>query len=261
MRGRDLRARARRRRARRRDRGGRRAGPAGGQSPAAHPGPAGGTPLRRLTRDRDRALARDCRRCRAAGGRRRPRHAAAPQGPARRLRRPRPGPRGRRGRHPRGHRTRGPAGGNPAPRRARARVRGRALDHHGAGGRRHARRLPDLRQPPRRGDPGGVDRPGSRAPRGDDGGSGDRRGRCRGARRGRRRDRRAVPPRRRVARGQRDRAPRPQLRPLDDRGRPDQPVRAARPGDLRPAARRPGGATARRPWSTCSEPARRARRG
>ena len=69
-------------------------------------------------------------------------------------------------------------------------------------------------------------------------------------------DRRAVPDARRVARRQRARAAGPQLRPLDDRGRRDVPVRAAHPRDLRagPRARRPR--SPRRPWSTCSGPGR-----
>ena len=58
----------------------------------------------------------------------------------------------------------------------------------------------------------------------------------RGARPCRRADGRILRLRRR-ARGQRDRAARPQQRPLDDRGRRDLAVRAAYPRHLRPAAR------------------------
>ena len=50
-------------------------------------------------------------------------------------------------------------------------------------------------------------------------------------------DRGAVPDARRDAGRQRAGATRPQLRPLDDRGRRDVPVRAAHPGDLRAGAR------------------------
>ena len=73
-----------------------------------------------------------------------------------------------------------------------------------------------------------------------------------GARRRRHAGRRAVPPARRLDRRQRARAAGPQQRPLDDRGRRDQPVRAAHPGDLRPAARVRRTPTARPRWSTCS---------
>ena len=61
--------------------------------------------------------------------------------------------------------------------------------------------------------------------------------------------------RRRPARRQRARAARPQQRPLDDRGRGDLAVRAARPGDLRPGARRDEPLGADRAWSTCWAPA------
>ena len=81
-----------------------------------------------------------------------------------------------------------------------------------------------------------------------------------GARPRRHPDRRAVPPARRLARRQRARAAGPQQRPLDDRGRGDQPVRAAHPGDLRPAARVARTPTARPRWSTCSAAGRGARR-
>ena len=67
--------------------------------------------------------------------------------------------------------------------------------------------------------------------------------------------------RRRVAGRQRARAARPQLGPLDDRGRRDLAVRAAHPGDLRAGARLDGRARARPRWSTCSAPGRDARPG
>ena len=58
--------------------------------------------------------------------------------------------------------------------------------------------------------------------------------------------------RRRVAGRQRARAARPQLGPLDDRGRRDLAVRAAHPGDLRARARLDGRAWPRPRWSTSS---------
>ena len=61
----------------------------------------------------------------------------------------------------------------------------------------------------------------------------------------RRADRRILRLRRRPG-GQRDRAARPQQRPLDDRGRGDLAVRAAYPRDLRPAAARHGAGRAAR---------------
>ena len=45
---------------------------------------------------------------------------------------------------------------------------------------------------------------------------------------------------------------RPQFRPLDDRGRRDVPVRAARPGDLRAGSRLARRLSPRPRWSTCS---------
>ena len=127
--------------------------------------------------------------------------------------------------------------GDAAPRRARARLRGGAVD------RRRARRrsagsptFPLARNRPRRGHPRRERRAGRRS-------TADVADRAADARRAagggdgpdRHADRRAVPDARRPARRQRARAARPQQRPLDDRGRRDVAVRAAHPGDLRPA--------------------------
>ena len=127
--------------------------------------------------------------------------------------------------------------GVAAARRARARLRGGAVGRRRSLGRWRGRDLPDRPERPRCRDPRRVRGPGAHP---------GRRRRLRGRDRpfaGRRdgpvrhADRRAVPAARRVAGRQRARAARPQLRPLDDRGRRDLAVRAAHPGDLRARAR------------------------
>ena len=190
------------------------------------------------------ALARGTDKAGARGGRCRGRRALPTQGGDRRLRRPEPGSPGRAER-PRFRVGRAGAlgrRGRPAP-RAGARLRLRAVGGGGPGPRRPRRAVRRRAQPARCRDPVRDRRAGARA--------GDR-GRSRRAaqeladpprdraRRRRHPDRRAVPARRWRARRERARPAGPQQRPLDDRGRRDEPVRAAHPGDLRPAARRSG---------------------
>ena len=139
-----------------------------------------------------------------------------------------------------------------AARRARARVRGGAVGHRRAR-RRRGRGLPGRPQRARRGDPG-RDRRACPGP--PEVAARRRRDRHRALAAAmdlqRHADRRALPAARRLAGRQRAGAARPQLRPLDDRGRRDLAVRAAHPRDLRAGARVAGRPWLRRRWSTCS---------
>src|SRR6185312_7394332 len=130
------------------------------------------------------------------------------------------------------------AGQRAVDRRAAGALRSRAVGDRGARHRRRAADIPGGREPP----PGRHPAPDAGAgARTDNGGAGaGRRLHAAAARAAglRRRAGAGAVRRRRPPAGQRDRPARPQLGPLDDRGRAHQPVREPRAGRRRPAAGR-----------------------
>ena len=227
--------------------------PAGPVPAQAHRRPSRRAALRRGQRGPRRGVARGRRARPTSSGRRGARLPAPAQGDPRRLRRPRPGP-------PRRHRRRS--------RRLDGRIGWPALLERELAFEAElsvvvARNVdgiepdvPGRAEPARPRDPRRDRRPGRR-PAGGRAGRGEPRREPRDLDGPRRHAHgRAVPHARRLARRQRARAAGPQQRPLVDRGRGHEPVRAAPPRDLRPAARLGGDAGA---GGGDGQPARRGR--